>query len=133
MFKLGLKIVGVIAAIMLLLFVISMVSGIFSIAKTPMQVMKKTFNADKMIHDYEWFHDVEKAHGARVAQIKQFKSFLSNEEDAQEKRNLRMEMAAQQQSCRRLVAKYNANSLKMNVGIFKGWSLPDKLNPLTCE
>ena len=103
------------------------------VASTPQRVINKTFQTDNVIHNYEWFHDVVTQQAARVNQIQQFKSFLETEEDKEEKQRLRMEMAAQQMSCRDLVAKYNANSQKTNVGIFRGWSLPENLNPSTCE
>lgn len=100
---------------------------------TPAAVVNKTFDTDNVIHKYEWFHDVYTQQQARYNQIQQFKGFYANETDKDEKNRLRMEMAAQQMSCRDLVAKYNANSSKMNVSIFKGWTLPEMLNPAECE
>jgi len=123
----------VILPLMILCFVIYVVSFFFNMAQQPMEIMKNTFNADNVVHNYEWFHDVDKHQKARVNQIIQFKVFFKSEDDKDEKIRLRMEMAAQQMSCRNLVAKYNANSEKMNVKIFKDWSLPDRINPNECE
>ena len=123
----------VILPLMLLGFVISFVAGLLNVASQPMKVVEKTMNADNIIHKYEWFHDTYTQQAARVNQIGQFKVFLREESDKEERQRLRMEMAAQQMSCRDLVAKYNANSEKVNVSLFKGWSLPGSLNPVDCE
>lgn len=123
----------IILPLMVIGFVISIVGGFLNLASQPMKIANKTFQADNIIHNYEWFHDVDKQQKARVRQIMQFKGFLKSEDDKEEKSRLRMEMAGQQMSCRDLVAKYNANSEKINVGIFKGWSLPDNINPIECE
>lgn len=135
--KLYFKILGIIAVIGAGLLGISLVTGIIGsagkILSTPSRVLNKTLDTNNVIHKYEWFHDVYTQQGARVNQIIQFKGFLYGEEDKNEKQRLRMEMAAQQMSCRDLVAKYNANSEKMNVSIFKGWSLPDRLEESDCE
>lgn len=125
--------IKIILPLMILGFVISWVGGFLNVASQPAKIMQKTLDADNVIHNYEWFHDVYTQQAARVNQVKQFKGFLSSETDKEEKQRLRMEMAAQQMSCRNLVAKYNANSEKMNVRIFKDWSLPDKLNHMDCE
>lgn len=130
---LGKVLLKVVIPIMVFAFVINLLSGVFNVAKQPMAVVQKTMNADNIIHKYEWFHDVSTQYDARVNQIVQFKSFLADETDVSEKQRLRMEMAAQQQSCRDLAAKYNANSEKMNVSIFKGWSLPDTLAMGVCD
>lgn len=97
-----------------------------------MKVVEKTFEADNIIHNYEWFYDVNAAYDARLAQVHTFQTYLSEEEDAAEKRKVRMELAAVTQSCRDLATKYNANSEKMNRSIFKGWQLPHTLEMKSC-
>ena len=118
-------------------FGLSIVGGLFSTAgsvvSAPGRVIKETLKTDNIIESYEWFYDVNASFVARSGQVAQFKTLLNDEEDKQEKRNLRVEMAAMQQSCRELTTKYNANSEKMNKSIFKGWSLPDILNTEECE
>lgn len=118
-------------------FGISIVGGVFSTASSvisaPGRVIQETMKTDNIIESYEWFYDVNAAFTARSGQVTQFKSLLREEEDKGEKRRLRIEMAAMQQSCRELTTKYNANSEKMNKSIFKGWSLPDILNTGECE
>lgn len=88
---------------------------------------------DKIIHDYEWFHTASTRVESRVAQVSATREMIATEADAGEVRRLKVELAGQQQSCRELVADYNANSQKMTVGIFKGWSLPDSIDPSECE
>lgn len=96
-------------------------------------VVDKVTDPDKMIHDYEWFHTAYTNVGAREAQIVSTKSMLSAETDPAEKSRLRIDLGGQQQSCRELVADYNANAAKVTFGSFKGWSLPASLNPNDCE
>lgn len=99
----------------------------------PARIVAKTFDADNVLHNYEWFHDVNANFLARKSQVDQFKGMLAAETDAQEKIRLRMEMAAMQSSCRDLARKYNANSAKINRGVFRGDSLPENLNAGVCE
>lgn len=131
------KALGILALLLIGLagfgFVSGMIGAAVKVASTPQRVINKAFDTDNVIHKYEWFHDVYTLYGARKNQVMQFKKFLGSEEDKYEKQRLRMEMAAQQQSCRDLAAKYNANSEKMNVSIFKGWTLPDRLSTQECE
>lgn len=96
-------------------------------------VYDRTMDADNIIHDYEWFHDAYTSIGAREAQIKEFEDLLLSEEDQKEKQRLRMELSGIKQTCRSLVAEYNANAAKVNVGIFRGTSLPETIDPSDCE
>lgn len=93
----------------------------------------KVTDPDKVIHDYEWFHTAYTNVGARVAQIAASKATMATETDHAEIVRLRTDLGGQQQSCRELVADYNANAAKVTMGSFKGWSLPDTLNPNDCE
>lgn len=94
-------------------------------------LLDKTFDADNIIHNYEWFYDVNASYRARVSQIEGHKSLLVDAGD--DRRHVQIEIAAMQQTCRELAEKYNANSQKMNRSIFKGWSLPHKLSMAACE
>ena len=96
-------------------------------------VIDKVTDPDKMIHDYEWFHTAYTNVGARTAQIAATKDALASESDPAEKSRLRIDLGGQQQSCRELVADYNANAAKVTFGSFKGWSLPSTINPTDCE
>jgi len=113
--------------------------GIFALnaVMRPMQtiggVMDRTFNADNVIAKYEWFHDAHGQYQARVNQIAASKRMFADEKDSAERSRLRIELAAQQQSCRDLVTRYNANSTKTNVSIFQGREAPSSLNIQTCE
>jgi hypothetical protein len=98
----------------------------------------KAVLSDEMARDYEWFHTAYTNAQARVAQVQATKAVLSDEmarveADRAEVVRLRTELGGQQQSCRDLVADYNANAAKVTFGSFKGWSLPDRLDPLICE
>lgn len=112
---------------------ISWLSTASSVATAPSRVINKTLETNNIIHNYEWFYDVNASFTARANQVAQFKSLWQTEQDQEEKRHLRIEMAAMQQTCRQLAEQYNANSQKMNTSIFKGWSLPKSLNINTCE
>ena len=99
----------------------------------PLAVVNKTLDTNNIIHKYEWFYDTSEVFKTRANQVAQYKAFLADETNKGEKRLLRTELAGIQQVCRDLAAKYNANSQKMNVSVFKGWGLPDKLNNRRCE
>lgn len=130
MFKTFVKIFFGLLAIVAVVTVFRMLS--LSIT-TPAKLVEKTMDADNIIHNYEWFYDVQAAYMARVDQVNQYKGFLSAETDKDEQRRLRIEQSAMQQTCRDLVQKYNANSQKLNTKIFKGWSLPQYLDTNNCE
>jgi len=135
--KLYFKLLGGFALLLIMGWGFSFVGGTLStagkIVSAPQRVLNKALETDNIVHKYEWFHDTYAAYNARLKQVIQFSDFYNNEEDKGEKRRLRMEMAAQSQSCRDTATKYNANSEKLNVGVFKGWSLPDKLNVEVCS
>jgi len=106
---------------------------ILNLGSQPARMAAKTFDADNMLQNYEWYHDVNGNFLARTAQVRQFKGLLATENDPPEHSRLRMEMAAMQQSCRELARRYNANSAKINRGLFRGASLPENLNSGECE
>ncbi len=107
-----------IATISSIYFVLAVVS--------PFQILKKTFNPSSVIHNYEYFHDVNAMVIARELQIASWKKLDKTERTT-------IELEAMKQSCRELVTKYNANSVKVNKSLFKGTSLPNKLNINVCE
>ena len=104
-----------------------------SVASAPGRVINRTMETGNIIHNYEWFHDVNAAFKSRVAQITAKKKSLSTETDKPEVIKLRIDLEAMQQSCRDLANKYNANSIKTNVSIFKGQEAPETLNASLCE
>ena len=110
----------------------SFIGAAAKVATAPARVLSKTMDTNNIIQSYEWFYDVNAAFDARRAQVVQFKGLFETEEDKDERSRLRIDMAAQQHSCRVLATKYNANSQKMNKSIFKGWTLPDTLNMQLC-
>lgn len=120
-----------------ILFVAVMILGAggwaISLLSQPGRVVSKTFDADNIITNYEFFHDANNQAKARVGQIKAHKIIIADNTDASEKTRLRIELAAMQQSCRDLVGKYNANATKVNRSIFMGREAPSSLNPQTCE
>ena len=104
-----------------------------NIASQPARVISKTFDADNMIHNYEFFHDANNNVMARTAQIKGHRAIIADNKDVSEQTRLRIELAAIQQSCRDLVARYNSNATKVNRSIFMGRTAPTNINPETCE
>lgn len=113
--------------------------GIFAVnvitqpMRTASGIMNKTLSADNVITNYEWFHNANGQYLSRVNQIKVSKTNMKDETDKPEQQRIRIDLNAQQQSCRDLATRYNANSEKINVSIFKGWSLPSTLDINTCE
>lgn len=97
------------------------------------RVVSKTFDADNIINNYEWYHDAHNSFLARTGQIKQFKGFLAEPSDSAERGRIRIELAAVQQACRDLVGRYNANATKSNRAIFMGKSAPSGLSMEACE
>ena len=133
-FMKGIKWVFIVGLFLLIATVILNLFGVIGSAATaPGRVLNKTLETNNIIHNYEWFYDVNASYEAKIGQISQFKEFYETEKDAKEKRHIRIEMAAIQQVCRDLTEKYNANSSKMNRSIFKGWNLPEVLNQSACE
>jgi len=107
--------------------------GVFTtVATAPGRVLTKTLGTDNIIQSYEWFYDVDAAYKARMGQVTEFTSLLS-EVDGGEATRVRIELGAMRQTCRDLATKYNANSEKMNKAIFKGWSLPETLSMENCN
>ncbi len=91
-------------------------------------VAEKTFDADNIIDNYEWYFDAYSEIQAKSPQIAQHQKYLEAETDRKERINLRIELTAMQNSCRELAAKYNANSKKANRSIFKDHDLPHQLS-----
>ncbi len=106
---------------------------VISVLSQPARVVSKTFDADNIINNYEYYRDAYGNFQARSAQVRQFKKLAADEGDQQERNRLRIEMAAIQQSCRDLARRYNANADKINRSIFMGTSVPANLNAGECE
>jgi hypothetical protein len=103
-----------------------------SVATAPGRVVTKTLETNNIIHNYEWFFDVNAQFESRKGQIKAHSKLLASA-DAKEKSMLNIELGAMQQSCRDLATKYNANSQKMNTSVFKSNNLPFTLSTNECE
>lgn len=119
------------------LFLASVILGggfwAISLLSQPGRIISKTFDADNVINNYEWYRDAYGNYQARTAQVRQFKQLFTAETDQQERSRLRIDMAAIQQSCRDLARRYNANADKINRNIFMGTSVPTNLNAGECE
>lgn len=115
------------------LIAIPAVFTISNVLSAPGRVLNKTIETNNIIFNYELFFDLNSNFDSRVSQVNQYKLLLSNETDKQEKINLRTELAGMQQSCRELANKYNTDSQKLNVGLFKDRNLPYTLNATLCE
>jgi len=104
-----------------------------TVATAPGKVVQKTFQADNIITNYEWYYDTYAAYEARLGQITDHSSYLEAEEDRIEIQRLRIELTAMRQSCRDLATKYNANSQKVNKSIFKGGAVPETIEKEKCN
>lgn len=105
----------------------SIISTTNSVTTAPGRVVRRTLQTDNIIGNYELFFDLKAQFDVRTAQVRQQQAFLDAESDPDERRRLRMELAAMQQSCRDLAAQYNANSEKLNRDVFKSQNLPESL------
>ena len=112
---------------------IGAVGWTISLLSQPARVITKTFDADNIINNYEFFHDANNNIQARTAQIRAHRKIAEANADPSEANRLRIEVGAMQQSCRDLVARYNSNATKVNRSIFMGRSAPESINPSTCE
>lgn len=128
-----LKVIVAVAAAIVLPVACSAYSIYASATTAPGRVISKTLETSNILTNYEMFHDESENFGARVSQINEQRGFLTAETDAAERSRLRMELAAQQQSCRELAADYNANSQKLNRNLFKDRGLPPVLDAGQCE
>jgi hypothetical protein len=112
------------------------VAGTFgTIFSAPGRVINKTLQTDNIINNYEWFYQNDKAIKARTAQIKNSLAELdsiSGLSPTEKQRNLQ-DLQAMRQSCRDLVANYNARSQMINRSIFKGRDAPETQDPSICE
>ena len=104
----------------------------------PAALVSKATDTNKMLANYEWFHEAANAYTARTAQIKSHKELISAElarpnTDRGEVSRLNIELAAMKMSCRELVGKYEAKSGEVHVGYLRGSSLPESLDPKACE
>jgi ABC-type bacteriocin/lantibiotic exporter with double-glycine peptidase domain len=112
---------------------VSTIQLVTSPLRTAGGIVDRTLDPANVLGTYERFHDTWKAFDSRLAQINSTKKILDQETDQGERRRLRMEMAAQQQSCRDIAAKYNADAAKTNRSIFMGREAPTELNNSKCE
>ena len=116
-----------------LLFAFVVMIAACDVATAPARVVNKTMETNNIIGSYEWFYDSKAQYDSRVSQLQSTKSFLSEESDPSLRRMLMTEFNAQQQSCRDLATRYNANSEKANKSIFKSKGLPETLSITNCE
>ena len=104
-----------------------------TVVSAPSRVINKTLETNNIITNYEAFIDIKNNFDARMEQINTYKTVLEATEEPAERSKLRVEVAAMEQTCRELAAKYNANSAKMNRNIFKDNGLPETLSIEDCN
>jgi hypothetical protein len=112
---------------------VPIVYGALSIWSAPSRVLTRTLDTDNIIHNYEWFHDMNGRFRARISQIAAHKKYLEAETHFPEIQRLRIELAGMQQSCRDIATQYNANAVKTNRNIFMGKEAPYNLPERACE
>lgn len=122
-----------VAALIVIPVGLSAIGTFNTVATAPGRVINKTLQTDNIIFNYERFFDVNANYESRVSQIKEHKSLLAETSDSAEKTNLRIELSAMKQSCRELANGYNADSRKLNRGLFKDRNLPYELDVTVCE
>lgn len=128
--KTGVKVVLCILALPAAISAYSLWSMAFT---KPVALVDAATDTNKMLANYEWFHEASAAYDSKLAQIANQHSFIKSQDDKAEAGRLRVEMGAMQQSCRDLVAKYKAKTGEVHVGFLKSKSLPETLSPEGCE
>lgn len=111
----------------------SMITTATTVATTPSRVINKTLETNNVIANYETFFNRKAEFDGRVAQIETHQAVISATNDPAELSRLRMELAAQRQSCRELANNYNADAQKLNRGLFRDNNLPANLEVTACE
>lgn len=114
------------------LLVVALLAGC-NVVTAPERVVNRTLETDNIIMSYEWFFDANAQYEARIGQLAQYKTLLTDTGSDGERNRMRMEQAAIAQSCRELVTKYNANSIKLNKEFFKSKKLPVELSLSSCD
>lgn len=131
--KWGLAAVCVVVAVAVGGSYMGMLGGV---ATAPSRVISRTMDTDNIIRNYEWFHDANNGIKARVGQILDMDAQVAEaakDGDKREMARLRVDLGATRQSCRDLVAQYNANATKTNRAIFMGREAPESQDPGVCE
>jgi hypothetical protein len=88
---------------------------------------------NKIIHNYEWFHQAHKAHAANVQSVIIIASQFAVEKDKDERYRLRTELNGVKMNCLDLVGRYNSRASQIHVEWTRGASLPKYLSPSDCE
>lgn len=127
--KAGLVASGIVAGIVILGAGVSVVTSPF---RTASGVINRTMDADNVLATYERFHDRWKGYLSRIEQIRETRGYLETETNAGEKARLRVDLAAQRQSCRDIASSYNADAVKTNRSIFQGRTAPATLDMEAC-
>lgn len=107
-------------------------STVLSVVSAPGRVIQETLKTNNIINNYEMFFDLNAGYDRRVADIQSQRLMLEGATGAELNR-LKIELVGLQQTCRDLVARYNAASEKENRALFKANKLPESLEIATCN
>jgi len=115
---------------------------IFLPARTATAVLEKTLDADRIIYTYEWFYTAYEGIGAtqnkllstqasteKYAEALPVDKTLWSYTDRKEYERLNGVMLGLQNILQDQIAKYNARSRMVTRNKFKGWGLPDRIEP----
>lgn len=121
------------AAIAIGTVLMGVAAGVASTLLFPTRIINRVLDPDRAISRYEFFHDAHNQIRARVAQIKGHRDLMKQTMREDEGIRLRIELAAMQQTCRDLAARYNADASKTHVDIFRGRTAPASIDTGVCE
>ena len=114
--------------------VLASVAGVVtSPFRTASGVINRTMDPANVLRTYELFHDRHRSYLARVDQIRSTAADMARETDPSERSRMRIELGAQRQNCREIVAAYNADAIKTNRSIFQGREAPETLDAEPCN
>lgn len=87
----------------------------------------------KIITNYEWFHQQNASHGTYVNSIRQAKDAINKETDKQERQRLSVELTGLKNLCYNGVNAYNARAMQHTTGWAQDARLPNRLNLTECD
>lgn len=82
---------------------------------------------------YSKFYDFHQAHISNMSRIESYRNSYNEAKTDDERSRTKVELNAVQQTCRELVAKYNADSSKIQMDMFKSKNLPYRLDVASCN
>ena len=115
------KVIGI---IVFLIVVISIVGFTTNMICQPARLVTKTFDADNILHNYEWFHQTAQDIGASKIKIKNADVMVQKAKSEEAREKWGTVLLGLNNYIQDLIAQYNAKSRMINRNLFKSKELP---------